>query len=123
MISSGVPTPIRMSPSRITVSGPGRVSKGSPGRLCAMIVAPVASRTRRLRIERPSGPLPVPKGDVVTQLLDNVPDSLLRPLVENKVIGVVLIAVAVGLAARKQTGARRFRGQPATVGESCDVVA
>jgi len=41
------------------------------------------------------------KGDVVTQLLDNIPDSLVRPFVENRVIGVVLIAVAVGIAARR----------------------
>jgi Na+/H+-dicarboxylate symporter len=41
------------------------------------------------------------KGDVVTQLLDNIPDSLLRPFVENRVIGVVIIAVAVGVAARR----------------------
>jgi DAACS family dicarboxylate/amino acid:cation (Na+ or H+) symporter len=41
------------------------------------------------------------KGDVVTQLLDNIPDSLVRPFVENKVIGVVLIAVAFGIAARR----------------------
>lgn len=40
-------------------------------------------------------------GDVVSQLLDNIPDSLLRPLVDNKVIGVVLIAVAFGVAARR----------------------
>ena len=41
------------------------------------------------------------KGDVVTQLLDNIPDSLVRPFVENRVIGVVIIAVAVGIAARR----------------------
>ena len=41
------------------------------------------------------------RGDVVTQLLDNIPDSLFRPFVENKVIGVVLIAVAFGIAARR----------------------
>lgn len=45
--------------------------------------------------------------DVVTQLLDNVPDSLLRPFVENKVIGVVMIAVAFGLAARQLVGPER----------------
>jgi Na+/H+-dicarboxylate symporter len=41
------------------------------------------------------------KGDIISQLLDNIPDSLLRPFVENKVIGVVLIAVAFGIAARR----------------------
>jgi DAACS family dicarboxylate/amino acid:cation (Na+ or H+) symporter len=51
---------------------------------------------------------PAPHGDIVSQLLDNVPESLLRPLVENKVIGVVvLIAVAFGVAARRLTGSQR----------------
>jgi DAACS family dicarboxylate/amino acid:cation (Na+ or H+) symporter len=40
-------------------------------------------------------------GDIASQLLQNIPDSLLRPLVENKVIGVIIIAVAFGLAARR----------------------
>lgn len=47
------------------------------------------------------------KGDIVSQLLDNIPDSLLRPFVENKVIGVVLIAVAFGVAARRLPGKQR----------------
>ena len=41
------------------------------------------------------------QGNIVNQLLDNIPDSLFRPFVENKVIGVVLIAVAFGIAARR----------------------
>ncbi|MFO0555074.1 MAG: dicarboxylate/amino acid:cation symporter [Polyangiaceae bacterium] len=48
-----------------------------------------------------------PKGDVVQQLLDNVPDNLIKPLVDNKVIGVVMVAVAVGLAARRATEAKQ----------------
>jgi DAACS family dicarboxylate/amino acid:cation (Na+ or H+) symporter len=40
-------------------------------------------------------------GSPLEQLLDNVPTSLLRPLVENNVIGVIFIAVAFGLAARR----------------------
>ncbi len=55
---------------------------------------------------KPSG-ASAPKGDIVAQLLDNIPDSLLKPLVDNKVIGVVLIAIAVGLAGRRQVGSRR----------------
>jgi Na+/H+-dicarboxylate symporter len=35
------------------------------------------------------------------QLLENIPKSALGPLVENNVIGIVLIAVAVGIAFRK----------------------
>jgi Na+/H+-dicarboxylate symporter len=45
--------------------------------------------------------------DVITQLLDNVPSSLLRPLVENQVIGVVLIALTFGFAARKLAARER----------------
>lgn len=48
----------------------------------------------------PPGEIPKVKGDVVGALLDNVPSSLLQPFVDNKVIGVVMIAVAFGLAAR-----------------------
>src|SRR5205814_10321174 len=39
-------------------------------------------------------------GDPVAQLIDNIPASLLRPLVDNNVIGVIIIAVAFALAAR-----------------------
>ncbi|HEU4577338.1 MAG TPA: dicarboxylate/amino acid:cation symporter [Polyangiaceae bacterium] len=44
--------------------------------------------------------VPKIKADIVAQLLDNVPDSLVKPFVENRVIAVVLIAVALGIAAR-----------------------
>src|SRR4051812_22424715 len=47
------------------------------------------------------------KADPAQQFLDNIPSSLLGPLVENKVIGVVMIAVAVGLAARRLDPAKR----------------
>lgn len=75
--------------------------------LVGLAVANVMRPGAHASLPPPSKPVAIPKGDVVSQLLDNVPDSLLRPLVENKVIGVVLIAVAVGLAARRQTGQRR----------------
>jgi DAACS family dicarboxylate/amino acid:cation (Na+ or H+) symporter len=39
-------------------------------------------------------------GDPLTQLLDNIPSSLLRPLVDGNVIGVIFVAVAFGIAAR-----------------------
>src|SRR5204862_2888864 len=42
-----------------------------------------------------------------TQLLDNVPDSLVRPFVDNRVIAVVMIAVALGLALRRTEGSAR----------------
>ena len=40
-------------------------------------------------------------GDPIAQFLDNVPGSVVEPLVSNNVIGVIIIAVAVGIAARK----------------------
>jgi len=43
------------------------------------------------------------KPDIVLQLLDNIPDSLMRPFVDGRVIGVVILAVLFGLAARKVT--------------------
>jgi Na+/H+-dicarboxylate symporter len=39
--------------------------------------------------------------DILAQLLDNVPDSLVKPFVDGRVIGVVILAVLLGLAARK----------------------
>jgi DAACS family dicarboxylate/amino acid:cation (Na+ or H+) symporter len=70
-----------------------------------------------------SGPPPAVKGDVITMLLDNVPDSLVKPFVENKVIGVVLIAVAFGIAARSLTGSQRRTAEDLVgVGFSCILV-
>ena len=54
----------------------------------------------------PPGEAPNVTGSPLLQLLDNVPVSLIRPLVENNVIGVIIIAVAFSLAARK-LGAER----------------
>jgi Na+/H+-dicarboxylate symporter len=66
---------------------------------------------------------PAVKGDVVTLLLDNIPDSLVKPFVENKVIGVVLIAVAFGIAARRLTGSQRRTAEDlVAVGCSCILV-
>lgn len=39
--------------------------------------------------------------NVFAQILDNVPDSLMRPFVENRVLGVVLIALAFAVACRR----------------------
>jgi Na+/H+-dicarboxylate symporter len=70
-----------------------------------------------------SGAPPAVKGDVVTLLLDNIPDSLVKPFVENKVIGVVLIAVAFGIAARRLTGSQRRTAEDlVAVGFSCILV-
>lgn len=47
-------------------------------------------------------PAPPAKKDIATQFLDNVPKSLVAPLVEGNVIGVILIALAFGVALRQQ---------------------
>jgi Na+/H+-dicarboxylate symporter len=55
----------------------------------------------------PPGEPPNLSGNPLAQLLDNVPSSLIRPLVENNVIGVIIIAVAFGVAARRLTEVRK----------------
>jgi len=55
----------------------------------------------------PPGDAPVVASNPLTQLLDNIPASLVRPLVENNVIGVIIIAVAFSLAARKFAESRK----------------
>src|SRR5262249_20502301 len=68
----------------------------------------VANALRPGRFARlPPGDAPKVVGNVVQQLLDNIPTSLARPLVENNVIGVILIAVAFALAARRLGGPAR----------------
>ena len=54
----------------------------------------------------PPGDTPRLGGNPLAQLLDNVPSSLVRPLVENNVIGVIILAVTFGLAARRLEAAR-----------------
>jgi len=49
----------------------------------------------------PPGDAPTISGNPLAHLLDNIPTSLVAPMVENNVIGVIMIAVAFGLAARK----------------------
>ncbi|MEY4550926.1 MAG: hypothetical protein RL685_7121 [Pseudomonadota bacterium] len=63
------------------------------------------------------GAPPNVKADVVSQLLDNIPDSFVRPFVENRVIAVVMIAVAFGIAARGLSEPQRRQAeQLATLG-------
>jgi DAACS family dicarboxylate/amino acid:cation (Na+ or H+) symporter len=73
-------------------------------------------------LERPKA-APALHGDVLTQLLENVPDSLVKPLVENRVIGVVFIAVAFGVAARSLKGSERRTAEDlVSLGFSCILV-
>jgi len=55
----------------------------------------------------PSAVKALPDTHIVEQLLDNVPDSLVKPFVDNRVIGVVLIALAFGVAGRSLRGEER----------------
>jgi DAACS family dicarboxylate/amino acid:cation (Na+ or H+) symporter len=55
----------------------------------------------------PPGEAPVVAGSPLTQLLDNVPSSIVRPFVENNVIGVIIVAVAFGFAVRRLDATRR----------------
>jgi len=73
-------------------------------------------------LERPAAP-PKVQGDVFSQLLDNIPESLVKPLVDNKVIGVVFIAVAFGVAARSLKGSERRTAEDiVSLGFSCILV-
>jgi Na+/H+-dicarboxylate symporter len=84
--------------------------------LVGLLVANVLRPGQHAQLPPPPA-RPNVKTDVVSQLLDNLPSSLLGPFVDNKVIGVVLIAVAFGVAARSLSEAhRRFTEQLTTVG-------
>src|SRR5262245_34282068 len=54
-----------------------------------------------------AGDAPNLTGDPLTQLLDNIPSSLLRPLVDGNVIGVIFVAVTFGIAARSLQPAKQ----------------
>lgn len=71
-----------------------------------LLVANVIAPGRHAHLARPQV-LPDLQRDTLSQFLENVPDSLLRPFVDNRVIGVVLIAVAFGVAARRLQGPQR----------------
>src|SRR5690348_13462850 len=60
--------------------------------LIGLLVANVVQPGRWSHLELPTAPKPVaaPSG-VLTAFLDSVPESLLRPLVDNNVLGVILI--------------------------------
>ncbi|HEV7869255.1 MAG TPA: dicarboxylate/amino acid:cation symporter, partial [Chthoniobacteraceae bacterium] len=54
-----------------------------------------------------------PRADILQQFLENVPQSLFGPLADNgKVIGVILIAVALGLALRQLAATRSVAPVP-----------
>ncbi len=64
--------------------------------------------------------------DPWSQLTENIPTSLLKPLVENQVIGVVFLALAFGLALRRvrawqiEEGSTAYRGAEAMLDTAYD---
>ena len=57
----------------------------------------------------PPAEAPQVNADPLEQFLANIPDSILGPLVTNLVIGVIIVAVAFGLAARRLNDERKAR--------------
>jgi len=84
-----------------------------------LLVANLLAPGRHAHLPRPQVKLDN-HPDLLVQFLDNIPDSLLRPFVENRVIGVVLIAVAFGVAARALSGQKRKLAEDiASLGFNC----
>lgn len=87
--------------------------------LVGLLVANLLAPGRHAHLAPPHAKLEAPR-DLLGQFLENVPDSLLRPFVENRVIGVVLIAVAFGVAARALVGQKRKLAEDlASLGFTC----
>ncbi len=69
-----------------------------------LLVANVARPGHWEHLPTPASDPGLPKADIFQQLLDNVPKSLLGPLGdEGKVIGVIFIAIAFGIALRRSS--------------------
>ncbi len=74
-----------------------------------LLVANVLKPGKGAQLESPSDVSPAAqntgeKKSPLVQLLDSVPDSVLKPLVDNNVIGVIILGVAFGLALRAMRG-------------------
>ena len=74
--------------------------------LIGLFVANVVRPGRHASLP-PSGEGQHLQANFFLQLLDNIPTSLVKPLVDNNVIGVILIAVGFALAARQLDEARK----------------
>ncbi|MEI9952920.1 MAG: cation:dicarboxylase symporter family transporter [Pseudomonadota bacterium] len=84
-----------------------------------LLVANLLAPGRHAHLPAPPAQ-PENKTDLLSQFLENIPNSLLGPFVENRVIGVVLIAVAFGVAARALPGPQRKLAEDlASLGFSC----
>jgi Na+/H+-dicarboxylate symporter len=68
--------------------------------LIGLLVANVVRPGKHAHLAPTTQPAPA-GGDIGQQLMDNIPKSVLEPLVTNNVIGVVFLAVAFGIALRR----------------------
>ena len=75
--------------------------------LVGLTVANVIRPGRHVHL--PPAEAPQVNADPLEQFLANIPDSILGPLVTNLVIGVIIVAVAFGLAARRLNDERKAR--------------
>jgi len=69
--------------------------------LIGLLVANVVRPGKHAHIAPTTQPAEQAGGDIGKQLMDNIPKSVLEPLVSNNVIGVVFLAVAFGIALRR----------------------
>lgn len=89
--------------------------------LIGLLVANLLQPGRRAHLTVATAPKPVgAPPNALTQFFDSIPDSLWKPLVENNVLGIILIAVAFGLAMRRETGqGRQLAEDLAALGYRC----
>ena len=67
-----------------------------------LLVANVVRPGRHAHLAEPAAvPSAKPPASTWSAILDNVPSSVVKPLVDNQVIGVIFVAVAFGLALRR----------------------
>ncbi len=71
-----------------------------------LLVANVMKPGLRAHVELPGDDSIKAKHDPLAQILDSIPDSVVRPFVTNNVIGVIILGVAFGLALRAEAGER-----------------
>lgn len=77
-----------------------------------LLVANVVRPGRHAYLAPPGdAPVPTTSPDTWKAILDNVPTSVLKPLVDNQVIGVIFVAVAFGLALRRVRDEQRSQGK------------
>jgi DAACS family dicarboxylate/amino acid:cation (Na+ or H+) symporter len=77
-----------------------------------LLVANVVRPGRHAHLAPPAQPAAAaPSARTWTAILENVPSSVVKPLVDNQVIGVIFVAVAFGLALRRVRDEQRSAGR------------